>query len=71
VITTLGILRFDQDSHEMVLSSVHPGVTADTVLENTGWPLQVSADLLQTPEPSEEEMAMLRRFDPEGYWTGA
>jgi len=71
VITTLGILRFDSDSHEMVLSSVHPGVTADAVRENTGWPLQVSADLVQTPEPSEEELAMLRRFDPEGYWTGA
>ncbi|MGD8524500.1 MAG: CoA-transferase [Desulfobacterales bacterium] len=70
VITTLGILRFDQDSHEMILSSVHPGVTADIVLENTGWPLQVSTDLRQTPEPSGEELAMLRRFDPEGYWTG-
>jgi glutaconate CoA-transferase subunit B len=70
VITTLGILRFDQDSHEMVLASVHPGVTADTVLNNTGWPLQVAADLLQTSEPSGEELAMLRRFDPEGYWTG-
>ena len=70
VITTLGILRFDQDSHEMMLSSVHPGVTVDTVLENTGWPLQVSADLSKTPEPSGQELAMLRRFDPEGYWTG-
>jgi len=70
VITTLGILCFDSDSHEMILSSVHPGITADMVAENTGWPLNISAELTQTPEPSEDELAMLRRFDPQGYWTG-
>jgi glutaconate CoA-transferase, subunit B len=71
VITTLGILRFEDESHEMTLASVHPGVTAAMVVENTGWPLRVCSDLAQTPEPSEKELAMLRRFDPEGYWTGA
>lgn len=70
VITTLGILRFDSDSREIALSSVHPGITADMVAENTGWPLHISADLSQTPEPSDEELVMLRRFDPQGYWTG-
>lgn len=70
VITTLGILRFEDESHEMMLASVHPGVTAAMVLKNTGWPLRVLPDLAQTPEPSEEELTMLRRFDPEGYWTG-
>jgi glutaconate CoA-transferase subunit B len=71
VITTLGILRFEDESHEMTLASVHPGVTAAMVVENTGWPLRVCADLAQTPEPSEKELAMLRSFDPHGYWTGA
>jgi glutaconate CoA-transferase subunit B len=71
VITTLGILRFEDESHEMTLASMHPGVTAAMVVENTGWPLRVCADLAQTPEPSEKELAMLRSFDPRGYWTGA
>ena len=70
VITTLGILRFDSHTREMVLASVHPGVTVDMIIENTGWPLQISPDLTKTPEPSEEELAMLRHFDPQGYWTG-
>ena len=70
VITTLGILRFDANTREMVLATVHPGVTEEMVTENTGWPLQISPELTKTPEPSEDELAMLRRFDPEGYWTG-
>jgi glutaconate CoA-transferase subunit B len=71
VITTLGILRFDPDTREMVLVSIHPGVTIEEVLANTGWSLRVVPELTQTPELTEEELAMLRRFDPQGYWTGA
>ena len=70
VITTMGILRFDPETREMMLVSTHPGVTAESVLDNTGWPLLVADRLTQTPEPAEEELAMLHRFDPQGYWTG-
>ncbi|MFQ5611400.1 MAG: CoA-transferase subunit beta [Anaerolineae bacterium] len=71
VITTLGILRFAEDSKEMVLTSVHPGVTVEEVKAATGWPLRVAADVGQTPEPSAEELKILRGFDPHGFWTGA
>lgn len=71
VITTRGILRFDPDTCEMMLASLHPGVTVDEVLANTGWPLRVAGELSRTPAPEEAELAMLRRFDPKGYWTGA
>ncbi len=71
VITTLGILRFDPQTREMVLSSLHPGVTRDEVVQNTGWPLRTAAELDRTPAPSPAELAMLRRFDPEGFWTGS
>jgi glutaconate CoA-transferase subunit B len=70
VITTMGILRFDPETREMMLVSTHPGVTAESVLDNTGWALLVADRLTQTPEPAEEELAMLHRFDPLGYWTG-
>jgi glutaconate CoA-transferase subunit B len=70
VITTMGILKFDSKTKEMMLVSVHPGVSADAVRANTGWPLKVDGELAQTPEPTAEELAMLKRFDPEGYWTG-
>ncbi len=69
VITTLGILRFDPQSSEMMLVSLHPGVSVDTVKDNTGWPLQIADQLTETPKPSQKELKMLQRFDPQKYWT--
>jgi glutaconate CoA-transferase subunit B len=71
VITTLGVLRFDLDTREMVLSQIHPEVTRDEVARNTGWPLRIAEDLARTPVPAPDELEMLKRFDPRGYWTGA
>lgn len=71
VITTLGVLRFDPNTCEMVLSSTHPGVTIDQVLQNTNWPLRVAEDLSRTPLPRSHELEMLKRFDPHGYWSGS
>lgn len=70
VITTLGVLRFDPATCEMVLSSTHPHVTVDQVRQSTGWSLKVSDDLTRTPAPTRNELEMIRRFDPDGYWTG-
>jgi glutaconate CoA-transferase subunit B len=69
VITTLGVLRFDPQTKEMVLASIHPGVSLEEVQANTGWPLRVSPALSRTPAPSSEELAMIVRFDPMGFWT--
>jgi len=71
VITTLGVLSFDPESREMVLTAVHPGSSVEEVKANTGWPLRVAPDLKQTPAPTAVELKILRQFDPEGFWTGA
>ena len=71
VITTLGVLRFDTETREMFLASIHPGVTVRQALDATGWPLRVAPDLSHTPEPTSAELAMLRRFDPQGFWTSS
>jgi glutaconate CoA-transferase subunit B len=71
VITTLGIFRFDLQTCEMVLTSLHPGVDVDDVQANTGWPIAVSSNLERTPSPTEQELAAIGRFDPQNYWTGA
>ncbi len=70
VITTLGVLRFDSTTCEMNLSLTHPGVTVEQVRQNTGWPLKVADEVAVTPAPTPTELAMIRRFDPEGYWSG-
>ncbi len=67
VVTDLGTMEFDA-SGEMVLVSLHPGVSLRQVWENTGWPLKVAEDLQITPEPTEEELNILRtRLDPKGF----
>lgn len=70
VITTLGIFRFDQESCEMILSSVHPGVTLNDIHKETGWSIRVSNKLSETPEPTPKELDILRQLDYQGYWTG-
>ena len=60
VITDLGILRPDPDTCELVLTSLHPGVTTEQAVAATGWPLRVADDVSVTHEPSELELSTLR-----------
>jgi glutaconate CoA-transferase subunit B len=68
VITTLGVLRFGHDG-EAFLASVHPGVSVEEVLANTGWTLRVADELIETLPPSDEELAVMREIDPNHFWT--
>jgi glutaconate CoA-transferase, subunit B len=68
VITTKAVLRFDIDG-EAFLSSTHPGVEIDDVLDGTGWKLPVSNAVTLTPEPSADELKAIREYDREGFWT--
>jgi glutaconate CoA-transferase, subunit B len=60
VITDLGILTPDPVTKELTLTSVHPGVTVEQVVAETGWPLTVAATVDTTPEPTENELWVLR-----------
>jgi len=64
VITDLCTMRFDEESGEMMLSSLHPGVTVEKVQENTPWKLKVADRLERTPPPTEKEVTALRAIDP-------
>ncbi len=69
VITSCGIMKFDSVLKEMILVSMHPGITVERILENTGWPLKISDKLDNTKEPLDSELKLLRELDPGGYWT--
>lgn len=70
VVTDLGRYGFDEDTGEMTLMTMHPGVTLDQVRENMGWDPKVSSDLGETPPPSEVELRLIRQeLDPEGTYT--
>ncbi len=68
VITDRGVLHFHPESRELELASVHPGYSAEEVDSETGWPLRLAKDLEETPLPTEEELSLLRKLDPEGFW---
>jgi glutaconate CoA-transferase subunit B len=69
VITSMGIFSFDPASREMILISNHPGVTVEAIEKETGWRLRISPDLRQTPPPSRDALAAVRKYDPKGVWT--
>jgi glutaconate CoA-transferase subunit B len=60
LISDLGVFRPHPQTFEMTLTSLHPGATVAIVREATGWDLSVSDDLIETPEPSDDELALLR-----------
>jgi len=68
MITTLGVLRFGHDG-EAFLASVHPGISVEEVLTNTGWTLRVADELLETLPPTDTELAVMRELDPNHFWT--
>ena len=69
VITSMAIFSFDPETREMILTSNHPGVSIEEIRNETGWPLRISPDVRETPEPSKEELTAVRKYDPKGVWT--
>lgn len=66
-ITPLCVFDFEESSKRMRLRSVHPGVTVDQVLENTGFAVIVPDHVPETAAPTPEEIWTLReRIDIEG-----
>jgi len=69
VITDMGVYHFDPETKEMVLTSLHPGVTVDTIRANIGWDVKVAAKLSETPPPTAEEIRIIREeLDPQGIF---
>ncbi|HZU44444.1 MAG TPA: CoA-transferase [Terriglobales bacterium] len=68
VITTKAVMRFD-DNGEAYLASVHPGISVEDVVANTGWKLRVASDIKETPEPSQAELRAIRDYDRDGFWS--
>lgn len=71
VITQLGVMAFDQPSKWMSLLSVHPGVTVEDIVENTGFDLLIPDEVSTTEPPTEGELRLLREeIDPAGIVIG-
>jgi len=69
VITDSCVFGFDDQSGEMVLRSLHPGVELDEVRAEVGWDLRIDAELSTTKAPSAKELHLLQNeLDPQGLY---
>jgi glutaconate CoA-transferase subunit B len=69
VVTDLAIWHFDETG-EMRIDSLHPGVTLDDVRAATGWEPKLAATLATTPSPTADELRLIREeLDPGGAYT--
>lgn len=66
VITNLAVMDFETPDRRMRIHSVHPGVTPDDVVANTGFDLVVPDDVPISRGPTAEELAILDHLDPKG-----
>ena len=66
VITNLCVMDFEPKTKRMMLVSLHPGVSLEDVISNTGFELIVPDEVPTTEPPTEQELEFIRRIDPDG-----
>jgi acyl CoA:acetate/3-ketoacid CoA transferase beta subunit len=70
LVTDLG--TFEKRDGELALTAVAPGATFEQVQELCGWDLEAPAGSLPVlDDPTSEEVAALRRWDPNGWFLRA
>lgn len=60
VVTDLCTLRPEPGTNELVVDTLHPGVTAQEVTDATAWSVRFGSSVGETAAPSPEELAILR-----------
>lgn len=73
LVTSNATFGFDNNG-ELYLRSVHPGVETAKILADFPWEMKTIEDVdgsrvTTTPQPTAEEIELIRSFDPEGFWT--
>jgi glutaconate CoA-transferase subunit B len=71
VISTLALMGYDPASKRMRVESLHPGVSKEDVIANTGFEMLFANSILTTEEPTDDELKILREeIDPQGLIIG-
>jgi acyl CoA:acetate/3-ketoacid CoA transferase beta subunit len=66
VITQLGIYGFQNDTKQMTLIALHPGVTVQDVHAHSSFQIHVAPHLAISAPPSPRELQILHEIDPAG-----
>ena len=53
-------MRPHPETNEFQVTSLHPGVTREPVVEQTGWPVAFAGTVVETPPPTARELEVLR-----------
>lgn len=71
IITNLAVMSFDEETKRMQVESIHPGVTKDDIVKNTGFELLWAREIKTSEPPDKEELRILRdEVDPMKYIIG-
>jgi glutaconate CoA-transferase subunit B len=62
LVTDLCVFEPDPHTKEMIVTSIHPGVTRDQINDNTGWPVRYAATIAETKAPTADELVVLREL---------
>ena len=69
VVTDLGVFGFAEDTKRMTLLALQPGASVAQVQDNTGFEVLVAPRLANAAPPTERELSVLRRLDPDRLYT--
>ena len=70
IVSNLAVMDFQGSNNAIRVISLHAGVTFEEVQDNTGFPLERSAHLTETPAPSEAQLHAIQRLDPHDLRAG-
>ncbi|MDY6764821.1 MAG: CoA-transferase [Halobacteria archaeon] len=75
LVTSKATFGFDNEG-EIYLRTLHPGVELSDVTSHFSWDLKTVEDVeneeekvTTTQQPTQNELSLIRGFDPEGFWT--
>ena len=64
IVTDLCVMDFGGPDHAPRLVSIHPGISVEQVVENTGFELVVPDEVPTTPAPTAEQLDIIAAMDP-------
>jgi glutaconate CoA-transferase subunit B len=70
VITDMCQMDFEPETLKIRLKSVHPGYTAQDIVDNVMFELLVPDDVPTTAEPTQEQLDIMHKLDPNGIYLG-
>ena len=63
LVTDLCVMTPDAATNEFTVASIHPGITRERIIENTGWPVRFAEAVAETAPPTNIELRALRELN--------